>query len=120
MTGNDSFEQHSGADPTSNEDKKPPRNMEETTSNYNGSADKNQHLGDTSNDANEAYKYSAGDSRDDNNHTPNTDNNSKKRGKVICYDFQKGLCRRRNCRVSSKFVLASVRQSVGDEFSMTL
>lgn len=36
----------------------------------------------------------------DNNHTMQCDANGK-RQKTVCYDFKKGICRRRFCRVSS-------------------
>lgn len=88
MNGHDNFDQHTGGDPSSNDDKRL-RLKEESTSNYNGSD------ADTFTDSNETYN-----SRDDNTHTSNSDSNNKKRGKTICYDFQKGLCRRRNCRVN--------------------
>lgn len=113
MSGNDGFR----GDPATNEDKKPTRNMDEPTSSYGGTVDTNQQNVDTYNDANEPYMYSAGDNRDDNNHriipdsntNSNSNSNSKKRGKVICHDFQKGLCRRRNCRVIREFSLASIQ-----------
>lgn len=39
------------------------------------------------------------DKKNDNNHTTQSDINGK-RQKTVCYDFKKGICRRRYCRVS--------------------
>lgn len=48
------------------------------------------------------------DKKNDNNHTMQSDANGK-RQKTVCYDFKKGICRRRFCRVSRKKSIWSVR-----------
>lgn len=42
------------------------------------------------------------DKKNEINHTTTTDNNNSKRQKTICYDFKKGICRRRFCRVNKE------------------
>lgn len=48
------------------------------------------------------------DKKNDNNHTMQSDANGK-RQKTVCYDFKKGICRRRFCRVSREKSIWSFR-----------
>lgn len=122
MTGHSSFELNGiyvggdGSDTTTSKDDKqlkrlkfPKSSAEMAAMNYTTVNDMCQHNTETLNDANEAHKL-AGDSRDDNNQSTNNDSN-RKRQKMICYDFQKGSCRRRVCRVSCLCVCLYVVES---------
>lgn len=40
------------------------------------------------------------DKKNESNHTNQQSDTSSKRQKSLCYDFKKGICRRRFCRVS--------------------
>lgn len=55
---------------------------------------------DTANETIECLRLNA-DKKPDNNHTTQSDGNAK-RQKTVCYDFKKGICRRRFCRVSNE------------------
>lgn len=57
-----------------------------------------QNIGDTSNETADNSRISA-DKKCDNNHATQSESNGK-RQKALCYDFKKGICRRRFCRVS--------------------
>lgn len=113
MTGNDKGSLSNGSDKLDSlpsDDKNSTRSIhsmipgEVSTSNYPmGHIDIYKSNGDALTDAIEAHKFSmsatCGDiSRDDHNQTTSSESN-KKRQKLICYDFQKGICRRRMCRV---------------------
>lgn len=56
---------------------------------------------DTANDAADSSRNNA-DKKNENNHTANQSDANVKRQKTVCYDFKKGMCRRRFCRVSNK------------------
>lgn len=112
MTGNSGFGLNGmhvsggGSDTTTpNDDKQPNRlkhqhlSAEMAATNYTIANDICQHNNEGLNDTNDSHKLVTVDSRDDNNQTTNNDSN-RKRQKMICYDFQKGSCRRRVCRVS--------------------
>lgn len=131
MTGNSGLELNgmpaagdvSGA-ATSNDDKHSKRMKhphlptEMALSNYTLANDMCQHNVDALNDANETHKLLASDSRDDNNQTTSNDSN-RKRQKMICYDFQKGGCRRRVCRVSvRRCVHTHMRRLIGIDLGL--
>lgn len=55
---------------------------------------------DMSNEAVDNPRINMDKKSDTNNHTMQSDANGK-RQKTVCYDFKKGICRRRFCRVST-------------------
>lgn len=57
-----------------------------------------QNNADTANETVDCMRIHA-EKKPDNNHTIQLDGNAK-RQKTVCYDFKKGICRRRFCRVS--------------------
>lgn len=56
-----------------------------------------QNNGDISNETADNLRINA-DKKNDNNHSMQSESNGK-RQKTVCYDFKKGICRRRFCRV---------------------
>lgn len=55
---------------------------------------------DMSNETVDNLRINMDKKNDTNNHTMQSDTNGK-RPKTVCYDFKKGICRRRFCRVST-------------------
>lgn len=54
---------------------------------------------DTSNETSDTMRANILDKKLENNHAISVESNGK-RQKTVCYDFKKGICRRRFCRVS--------------------
>lgn len=119
MTGNDKGSLSNGGDRLDsipNDDKNSTRSIhliipgEVSTSNYPmGHTDICKSNGDALTDSIEAHKYSlsaaCGDGNRDDHNQITTSENNKKRQKLICYDFQKGICRRRICRVIWNYII---------------
>lgn len=58
-----------------------------------------QNKADASNETADNSRLNVSDKKNENNHGISNELNGK-RQKTVCYDFKKGICRRRFCRVS--------------------
>lgn len=59
-----------------------------------------QNKADTSNETADNSRLNVSDKKNESNHGISSNELNGKRQKTVCYDFKKGICRRRFCRVS--------------------
>lgn len=83
--------------------------IESNQQNASAADDKMQHSESTTIQRDSDQSRQVVDKKNDNGHS---DNGNTKRPKTVCYDFKKGFCRRRFCRVSCNVVIYRFRNCI--------